>query len=239
VQRLILATVLAFVIQLAFHVPFGVSPALGFEAGEYSLERWLGFNWDRVRSGAVWQPFTYVMLHGGVLHLFLNMVGLYFFGPSVERLLSTRQFYRFYFFCGAAGVSIGLALAYLVDPTTIYNPVVGASGAVFGVLVAFAVAQPNAEIILFPLPIPLYARALIWLTAIINVASFALGQGLTPATHLGGMIAGFAYIKSAPTLRDTWDRLRGRSNRPRNTIDQIGQAVDNIFKFDKERRRRR
>ncbi len=236
VQRLILLNVMIFVLQLIADpiaqffqdesvVPYGFFfHALGFQSSEFL-------------SGYVWQALSYQFLHGGLLHLFLNMLWLFIFGPDVERALGTRQFYRFYLFCGALGVQATL-YGYFMHGVDI--PVVGASGAVMGVLVAFAIVDPEREFFLFPLPFPVNARALVIIVIFMNVV-MALGgdQGVSVATHFGGMLAGYVYMKLRPKFtRWQLERRKRRMQQSSSTSDQddtdnekIADAVNNIFKF--------
>lgn len=232
VQRLIIATTLAFAAQLVVRVP-----AAGLGAEALTLEYWLGLNPALVKFGAVWQLVTYTFLHGGLLHLFFNMLTLYFFGPDVERILSTRQFFRFYLLCGAAGglCQFGLAMLQRNDATTI-----GASGAALGVLAACAVAYPKREVHLFPLPFPLYMWALAALFFVLSLTSDRSAGGTAWAAHAGGMVFGFAYMKLAPTVRTWFDRpAKPKTATDKPPADAVGDAVDNIFKFDEERKKRK
>lgn len=233
-QRLILANVIVFAAQLVLQmIPVGSGTLpLGGYATYYLM-----FHPDHLMHGFVWQPFTYMFLHAGLLHLFTNMLGLFFFGPDVERVLSTRQFFRFYFLCGALGVLAGL-IPYFLNGASV--SVVGASGATLGVLVAFAVAFPDREIILFPLPFPINARVIVAVFIVLNLLdAVRSGSNVSVTTHLGGMAVAFAYMKLVPRIRDWGDSMRKRRPRPKNKVDAVGEAVDNIFKFEDERRRRK
>lgn len=226
VQRLILANVLVFAAQLIWNVPL---------TGLLQPEYWLAFQPSFVVKGALWQPITYMFLHGGLSHLFFNMLMLFFFGPDVERLLSTRQFFRFFILCGLGGAAVEF-LRWMVAGGD--AKVMGASGATLGVLAAFAVAFPRREIFLFPLPFPIYAWAV---AALFFVLSLLATGPVAWATHLGGMVTAFGYMKLAPVLR-TWIEAfsRNRTKRPNGKgMDALGEAVDNIFRFDDEKRRRK
>lgn len=232
-QRLILANVIVFGIQLILHIPFGRGQLL---PDSYATN-YLMFHPDHLMQGFIWQPFTYMFLHAGLLHLFTNMLGLFFFGPDVERVLSTRQFFRFYFLCGALGVLAGLVPYFLNGSTT---PIIGASGATLGVLVAFAIAFPDREIILFPLPFPINARVIVIVFVVLNLLDATrTGSNVSVSTHLGGMTVAYVYMKLAPRIRDWGDSMLKRRPRPKNKVDAVGEAVDNIFKFEDERRRRK
>lgn len=246
-QRLILAHVLVYAGQLILHVPFGSSlhPAGGLMGGAASA--WCTFDLAGFLRGEVWRPFSYMWLHGGLDHLFFNMIGLFFFGPEVERVFGTRQFFRFYIGCGAVSV-LATLVPFLVTGHDV--SVVGASGAVMAVLVAFATVYPEREVFLFPIPMPINARAMVAIFIGLNLMS-AVGQSnISVATHFGGMACGFAYVKLAPLLR-RWrmPRLRVRVNATKKPapkppaedrepdLDALGRAVDNIFKFEDPKRR--
>ena len=215
-QRLILANVIVYAGQLVADVfaspVLPGSPVIQWPPGGW-LVLFLSFQPTAFLSGFVWQPLTYMFLHGGLMHLFMNMLYLFFFGPEVERILSTRQFYGFYLLCGAVGV-----LATFV-PLVVFNgrtpSVVGASGACMGLLVAFAMTYPERQIFLFPLPVPINARALIIIAVIMNLV-YALRPGdISVATHFGGMIVGYAYMKLVPQIRTWRDRRRDRGKAAR------------------------
>lgn len=231
VQRLILLNTIVFAGQLLLDIPFG---GLGLPHGG-RLIPWVAFQTEGFLHGQLWKPFTYLFLHGGLLHLFLNMLWLFFFGSEVERVLGTRQFVRFYIFCGALGV-----LATLI-PWAVYGrsvQVIGASGSVMGVLIAFAMTNPEREFFLFPLPVPINARAMVIIVVVLNIMA-ALGEsGTSVSTHFGGMACGYGYLKLVPLLRQWRSGLRRRSRTRENDLNDVGDAVDNIFKFENEKRRR-
>lgn len=246
VQRLILANALVFAGQLVVNIGLGgaiLHPAMDLTVPGGALVDWLAFSWPSVLRGAVWMPLTYMFIHGGLLHLFLNMLWLFIFGPDVERLLGTRQFFRFYVACGALGV-----LATIIPAAVFGRPglVVGASGAVMGVVVAFTLHNPDREFYLFPLPIPINARGLLILIIVFNLMAGLTSSGVSVSTHFGGMIAGYAYMKAIPALR-RFQAGRRIAKPPKDRSgddddggsDPVGKAVDNLFRLDEERRRRR
>ena len=116
----------------------------------------------------------------------------------------------------------------------------GASGAVMGVLVAYALINPEREFFLFPLPIPINARALVLIVIAMNIITgLQGGGGVSVWTHFGGMGAGFLYMKSVPLFRQ-WQRRQWRTQQTnkKDPLDTVGEAVDNIFKFEDRKRRR-
>ena len=237
VQVLILVNVCLFALQLLLDIPLGNRLTFDPPGGSVFLE-WFSFSPDRFVAGWVWTPFTYLFVHGGLQHLFFNMLLLFFFGPEVERLLGTRQFLRFYFLCGAAGVMLNLLSAYLFG---VHISVIGASGAIMGVVVAFVAVDPDRQVFLFPLPFPITARAMVIIFIVIDLLTVAGGgRGTSVATHLGGMGVAFLYMKYRPSLMQ-WSLRRGHRGRRRPSKkdhETLGKAVDNIFKFQGKGRKK-
>ena len=234
VQRIILANVLIFAIQLLLDP---IMLLLGFQGSGPAgmLNPWLGFQPDKLFHGWIWLPFTYQFLHAGLSHLFFNMLWLYFFGPDVERLLGTRAFFRFYIICGAGAVLATLIPFVLTEKEPL---VVGASGAIMGVLVAFAMAEPDRQFFLFPIPFPLNARALVIVAFVMNIIYSQTAPSISWESHLGGMAMGFLYFKALPmfTAFQT-KRRRDGVQRKKKSSDEVGDAVDNIFDFNDRNKR--
>jgi len=233
VQRLIVANIVIFALQLAtdpFLLLLGFGPAIPGGA----LNPWLGFFPADFVQGCIWMPVSYQFLHGGLMHLFFNMLWLYLFGPDVERVLGTRAFFRFYIICGAVAVLATLIPYVLTGKAPI---VVGASGAVMAVLVAFAMVEPERQFFLFPLPISVNARALVIIAFVINVIYSLGGTNISVETHLGGMAVGFLYMKALPLVINFQRERRRREVSRKKKDDKVGEAVDNIFKFDDRKRR--
>ncbi|HDP33892.1 MAG TPA: rhomboid family intramembrane serine protease [Candidatus Hydrogenedentes bacterium] len=239
VQQLILLNVIIFALYLAL-LPLETGLALRTGSARLSLFYWLGFHPGHFYYGFLWTPLTYQFLHGGLLHLFMNMLWLFVFGPEVERVLGSRQFVRFYLACGALGV-LATGIPYVL--TGQYATVIGASGATMGVLVAFAMIDPERRFYMFPLPVPITAAWLVILVVMFNVVGLRAGDPSTSiATHFGGMIAGGALMKGIP-LFNRWrreqmlytDRPGKRPSDESERISKIGDAVDNIFRFKDDR----
>jgi membrane associated rhomboid family serine protease len=146
-----------------------------------------------VRSLYVWQLFTYMFLHGGIGHLVFNMLALWFFGAQLERDWGTRQFLKYYFLCGiAAGICVLIVNIALGDWIT---STIGASGAIFGVLVAFGVLYPDTTVLMYFL-FPLKAKYMVMICAAIELLmSFGPNNGISTIAHLGGMAFGYVYLK--------------------------------------------
>jgi len=146
-----------------------------------------------VQSLYVWQLFTYMFLHGGIMHLLFNMLTLWMFGISLERDWGTRRFLKYYFYCGlAAGVCVLIVNLLVHDP---FTPTLGASGAIFGVLVAFGVCYPN-QTVLMNFLFPIKAKYLVMIYAVIELLlTFGPNTGVSTVAHLGGMAFGYLYLK--------------------------------------------
>ncbi len=167
--------------------------------------------WSRLY---IWQFATYMFLHGGIFHLALNMYALYIFGSEIERMWGPKAFLRYYFI---TGIGAGFFHTLLTPMSTV--PTIGASGAVLGMLTAFALMFPDREITLllfFILPVRLRARTLAIGYAIISLLSGVSGSPdrIAHFAHLGGMVVGYFYLKRGNSLRDIknlytqWKRRR-------------------------------
>lgn len=144
----------------------------------------------------LWQPFTYMFLHGGFLHIFLNMYALLIFGIPVEQAWGSRRFLLYYVFTGTgAGITI-LVINTLLGGVNYITPTIGASGAVFGLLLAFGMLFPDAEILIFFI-IPMRAKFLVVLYGGIELYSLIASSGQSPvshAGHLGGILFGLIFF---------------------------------------------
>lgn len=144
-----------------------------------------------LEHGYFWQPLTYMFLHGGFWHLFLNLLGLFFFGPDTERVLGTRRFLALYL---ASGIIGGLSWAALTGSRG--GICLGASGAIFGVLGAFAALFPDRPVTLlvfFVMPVTMKARTLAIALGLFNLLSMMGPGNIAYAAHVAGGIAGYAY----------------------------------------------
>jgi membrane associated rhomboid family serine protease len=143
-----------------------------------------------------WQLVTYGFMHSADnwMHIFFNMFALFMFGSEIERSMGQRRYLIYYFICvvGAALVQL-LAMAIGISPP---GPVVGASGAVFGLLLAYGVTFPNRRLIVLPIPIPLPAWLFVTLYAVLELwlGIFRVGEGIAHFAHLGGAAAGYLSI---------------------------------------------
>jgi membrane associated rhomboid family serine protease len=140
-----------------------------------------------------WQVVTYAFLHGSLLHLFLNMYALWLFGSRLEYLWGGRKFAIYYFGCviGAALVQLVVSEIALLQGSVAY-PVLGASGGVFGLLLAFGVLFPDTELLLLFPPIPIKAKWFVLGYGLIELVAGVTGtvEGVAHFAHLGGMLTG-------------------------------------------------
>jgi len=236
VQRLILFTAAIFAVQLIARPLEAVLMARGWP----DSSELLGFQPTQFFKGYLWQPFTYMFLHGGLWHLTMNLVTLYFFGPDVEREIGTPKFYRLFVFCGAVGVLATLFPFLLAGKSA---NVVGASGAVMGVLVAFVVLDPQRQVFMLPLPMPITALGLLMIFLVLNLVTALQDSGTSVATHFGGMAAGYAFMKFVP-MYTRWQRRRrfhvvpkdppAKTGAAAQGWDDVGKVVNDILK-SKER----
>jgi membrane associated rhomboid family serine protease len=191
-RALLIASIIVFLLQSVTGGMLIIDFAL-WPLGAASLGQGVSFE--------PWQLVTYGFLHGGLTHLFLNMLALWMFGNDVERTMGTRRFVIYYFVCLVAAGLCQLMVAGLEGERT--YPVIGASGAIFGVLLAFAVYFPRRIIVLLIPPIPLPAWLFVTLYALLELYFGVSGResGVAHFAHLGGMVGGYALLQY-------WQRAR-------------------------------
>jgi membrane associated rhomboid family serine protease len=154
----------------------------------------------RVMHGMVWQLITYSFLHFGLLHLLFNALALWMFGAQLESDWGTQRFLEFYFFCTVAAAITTVAVSYThvlgVSPAT---TTIGASGGIYGLLVAFGVLYGDNDIMMFPLPFTIKAKYFIWgIVFLTLVGAIQETGGVANFAHLGGLLFGYLYLKFLP-----------------------------------------
>jgi membrane associated rhomboid family serine protease len=182
----------------------------------------------------VWQLVTYMFLHGGIFHIVFNMLALWMFGAELERIWGTRYFLKFYFATGVgAGVLTVLfsllpfAFAYQVQRSVI----IGASGAIYGLLLAYAMYFPDRPIYMyfvFPIPAKIFVAIM---GAIAFFSSLSESGGTANATHVGGLLIGYLMLKGGrvhPLAEVKYRYLKWKINRVRKKFDVYsgGRAND-------------
>ena len=186
VRRILFICIAVFVVELL------ISPSRTLNPRSVGpLAEWFGLSWRDVGQGMIWQFVTHIFLHGSPMHLLMNMVGLYFLGSELENRLGSQRFMKLYMGCGIIG---GIGWLLLSRGGAVFATCVGASGAIMGLLGAFAALYPQERFILFPIPIPITVR-----TLAIGVGLFSIlflrpdSGGVAHAAHLAGGIAGYLY----------------------------------------------
>ena len=181
----------------------------------------------------IWQPLTYMFLHGGIWHLIINMVVLWMFGSEIERYWGRKEFLGYYFITG-----IGSGILTALFSLNSMVPVVGASGAIYGVLLAYGIMFPNRVIYLYFL-IPVKVKYFVLFIGGIAFVSSLTGGASTVShlTHLSGMVIGFIYMKSNVRISDLSNSLNNfkikqrvkRAERVRKSYDNVMHEVDIIL----------
>lgn len=198
---------------------------LGFFTQLVGLDRFL--RWlalvpmEVIQRLFIWQPVTYLFLHGGFGHIIWNMLALWMFGADLERLWGTKRFLQFYFFCGIGAGFCVVALNYLLPWGNPQVATIGSSGAIFGILLANAILFPDRTILWgFLIPIQMKYFVLI-IGAVTFISSFQVNTGVSEFAHLGGMLFGYIYLK-----------------KPRGGIDFFG-PIDRAYRDWKLQRAKR
>lgn len=191
-------------------VVFLVQRYVKSEHPTFPMDHYLGLSLDGLRHGYLWQFLSFQFLHGGVFHLLINSWGIYVFGPPVEHAMGRGRFLGLYLLSGLFGGVVHV-LGSLVFPihlgtitvgsATAYNPVVGASAGLFGLIAAFATLFPRQELkvyLFFVFPVTVTARVLLGVSAGIGLLGvFLAGDNVAHGAHLGGMVMGFAFVRYA------------------------------------------
>ena len=220
IKAIVAANVAAFLISLvlpAITLTFGLRPA------------------DIFGKLHVWQPVTYMFLHAGIFHILFNMLALWMFGVELERMWGSRYFVQYYFICGVGAAVTSVLLSFVpgsFGQQLYYSLTIGASGAVYGVLLAYALYFPTRPIYMyFVFPIP--ARYFVAIIGAISLLSSMSGPGggVAHTAHLGGLVAGYLYLKGGRihVLSEVKYRyLKWRINRMRRKFDVYsgGRADD-------------
>ena len=151
--------------------------------------------WPLTSGFLPWQIVTYAFLHAGLTHLLLNMFALYMFGGEIERVVGQRRYLTYYFVCVLSAAAAQLAVTAILGGAP--YPTVGASGGVFGVLLAFAMYFPRRTILLIIPPIPMPAWLFVTLFGILELYFGVTGtqSGVAHFAHLGGMVGGYLMIR--------------------------------------------
>jgi membrane associated rhomboid family serine protease len=182
----------------------------------------------------LWQVATYMFLHGGIFHIVFNMLALWMFGAELERMWGTRYFLKFYFVTGiGAGVLtvVFAQLPFAFAQQLQRSIIIGASGSIYGLLLAYALYFPDRPIYMyfvFPIPAKVFVAIM---GAIAFFSSLSESGGIANATHLGGLLVAYLFLKSArvhPLSELKYRYLKWKINRVRKKFDVYsgGRAND-------------
>ena len=210
-KNLIIINVVFYLLQLVFSSQGG------------DLNYMLGLHYFQANDFHLWQPLTYMFMHASLMHLFFNMFGLWMFGGLIERTFGQRHFIIYYLVCGlgaafcqelsqffqvysmisaqGAGITDMMHLS-MADKMMLNNfgLTVGASGCIYGILLAFGMSYPEERIFVFPLPVPVKARWFVCIYVFIELwqaisNAHGASDGIAHIAHLGGMVFGYLLIK--------------------------------------------
>jgi membrane associated rhomboid family serine protease len=160
--------------------------------------------------GWIWQPITYLFLHGSLFHLLLNLLMLWMFGAPLERAWGTRRFLRYYFVCGVGAAALTCMVAFS-------SRTIGASGALFGLLLAYGMMWPEQVLLIWGI-VPMRAKTLVWVAAALELYSLIFGGNevnIAYGAHLGGMLVGYLMLGRAWRVREALGSLRWKFRRRR------------------------
>jgi membrane associated rhomboid family serine protease len=201
----------------------------------WRIDWYLGLRPDHVLGEfRIWQLATYMFLHGGVFHILFNMLALWMFGTELERIWGTRYFLKFYFVTGiGAGVLTVLfsLLPFGFAQEIQHSIIIGASGAIYGLLLAYGMYFPDRPIymyLVFPIPAKYFVMIM---GALAFYSSIADRSGVASATHLGGLLVAYIFLKSGrihPISEMKYRYLKWKINRTRAKFDVYpgGRAND-------------
>ena len=221
IKALIIANVVVFVMQWLLQRNVDLNQVLGLMPRE-------------VLGGRLWQPLTYMFLHAGIGHIFFNMLALWMFGVELERMWGTRFFLKYYAVCGvgaAATTMLASAIPGALHDHLYTTTTIGASGAIYGVLLAYGLYFPNRPIYIYAI-FPLPAKWMVIVTGAISLLlSLSGGGGVAHTTHLGGLVVGYLYLKGTRihlVSEIQYRFLKWRINRMRRKFDVYsgGRAND-------------
>jgi len=174
----------------------------------------------------VWQIVTYMFMHGGLLHLLFNTLMLWMFGRLIESAWGSVKFAKYFFITG-----IGAAVFNLIFTPGSAEPIIGASGAIYGLLAAFAVIYPEATVYIYFL-FPVTARQMAFIFCLLAfIASVSGGNsGVANLAHLGGMLTGYIYLKWYPSLMSRLEQTQRRADTSRESdISGMENEVNRIL----------
>jgi membrane associated rhomboid family serine protease len=201
VRFLLIANFSVFLFQVILNHYWGAS-------AHHRLLMWFGLVPAGVVPGLrIWQPFTYLFFHdvGTIWHIFFNMLLLWMFGKELELVWGRNRFLQYYFLTGVGAGLINVivkTVPVLFGAAFSYVPTIGASGAIFGILIANAILFPDREVMFFPIPVRIRMRTAVAIMAAFTfLGTFGLGDDkVSHICHLGGMLVGWLYLRRSSFL---------------------------------------
>jgi len=232
VKVLLIASAAVFILQL------GLS-----RFGGFPVERIFGFSPLGFFTGQIWQVITYTFLHGSITHLLFNLFILYMLGTELEWKWGSKKFLRYYIVCALGGAVLH-TLIWLVTLTIDSSaaaglgsiPIIGASGALYGLFVAFGILYAEAPVLVF-FVLPMKAKQFVIILTLIEVVSavFFSDSGMAHLVHLGGMAAGYLMIKfQGPNLSGGGGGGSFFKKRQRMSRDEVKSRLRVVSNEDKE-----
>ena len=214
-----------------------------FDTRSYFFKLFCQMPYLAVLRFQIWRFFTYMFLHADGMHLLFNMMALWFFGPRLEMRWGTRGFLKFYFLCGVGAAVVHSAFTLLFGTRTLYNGevvrgvefMIGASGAIYGVLLAYALNWPDDTVLLY-FVIPMRIKYMVLLFGILEFIGSVgrAGSPISHITHLGGLLTAFFYLRG-------WTLFRGgpggfSRRRPKRKIKRYYRDSDGriYIEFEEE-----
>lgn len=222
VKRLLIINGAIFLIQLV--------------AGSYNwtLQQTFGLSYKGIQELKIWQLFTYMFLHGGWLHIIFNLFTLWMFAGSLEERWGSKLFIKYYIYCGiGAGIFITGMSYYTGSPV----PTIGASGALYGILLAYGMTWPNREVLLYFF-IPVKIKYLVLFFGLMEFFG-TINQsdsGISHVGHLGGLISGFVLLKFFFKPRKSSSGAGAASNR---STEESGNFISTFFKKRRLKKKKR
>lgn len=219
----------AVFLLMAINIGVFVCDAI-LKSQKIELSDYLALSVEGLQKGYIWQILTFQFMHGGIMHIFLNMMTLYFIGRMLEAGIGKKEFLRLYLISGAFGGLLQIGCSWIAPQHFGSVAVVGASAGVFGVVGAYAALYPYQRLTLllfFVIPISMQAKTLIYLAGAMALYGIIFpGDNIAHAAHLGGMICGILYLRSHHLL--AWRRPHNTGPRGNNNSKWFSNPVQSF-----------
>jgi membrane associated rhomboid family serine protease len=234
IKQLLIINIVVFILQqMMNNIAFGEIPGWYLLNHYFALNPLVGFDrFGESNNFQIWQLFTYQFMHGGFSHIFYNMLMLWMFGMEIENIWGSKKFLIFYLTSGVGAGLVQILLAPIFENSL--APVIGASGSVFGVMLAFAMLFPNRYIFLYFL-VPLKAKYLIGFLFIVELLSVGGLSMVAHLAHIGGAVTGAIFVLLDKNFHFNFENLKFFSipkktkKRPQNNFRKPFSAKkDNI-----------